>query len=98
MVDIKEYNGILITKIAGKGTKSEGPDYFLELFEPNEFGQKELGVRKDAHLWEEDPKLHPFLNKTVVIKGEAIYVKHTTFDGTIKTEDIDPIEIREIKE
>lgn len=95
MVDLKEYSGRLISKIAGEGTLSEGIEYFLELSEPNGFGQKELFVRKDAHLWEEDSMLHPFLNKFVIIIGEPIIVKHTNFDGTVKTESIDPKEINE---
>lgn len=33
------------------GTRSEGPDYYLKLDEPNEFGQRELFIRKEALLW-----------------------------------------------
>lgn len=95
MVEIKDYKGRLISKLAGEGTKSAGPEYFLELLEPNSFGQTELFVRKDAHLWEEDLRLQPFINKNVIITGESIVVKRTNFDGTTKVEGIDPIEIRE---
>jgi len=94
----KVYRGKLITKVTAEGTKSEGPSYHLELLEPNEFGQKELAVGKDAHLWEKDEKLHPFVNKMVVIMGEQVIVKHTTFNGTEKVESIFPIEIKELKE
>ena len=95
LVELKEYIGRLISKIAGEGTLSEGPEYYLELSNPNEFGQPELFVRKEAHLWEKDSMLHPFLNKIVIITGESIIVKHTNFDGTVKTESIDPKEIKE---
>lgn len=95
MVELKEYIGRLISKVAGEGTRSEGPEYYLELSEPNEFGQPELFVRKDAHLWEKDSMLQPFLNKFVIITGEPIVIKHTNFDGTVKIESIDPKEIKE---
>ena len=94
----KEYKGKLIAKVAGVGTKSEGPEYYLELLEPNEFGQKELGVGKDAHMWEKDEKLHPFVNKMVVILGEQVIVKHTTFEGTEKVESHYPIDIKELED
>ncbi len=95
MVELKEYKGKLISKVGGKGTKSEGPEYYLELLEPNEFGQTELGVIKNVHLWQEDSLLHPFLNKFVIITGESVVIKRTNFDGTIKIESIDPKEIKE---
>lgn len=95
MVEIKDYEGRLISKLGGVGTRSEGPEYFLELLQPNNFGQTELFVRKDAHLWEEDLKLQPFINKYVTITGESVIIKHTNFDGTTKVESIDPIKIKE---
>jgi len=95
MVELKEYKGKLISKVGGKGTKSEGPEYFLELSKPNDFGQTELGVRKNAHLWQEDSMLHPFLNKIVIITGEPVIIKRTNFDGTVKIESIDPKKIKE---
>ena len=95
MVELKEYKGKLISKVGGKGTQSEGPEYFLELSKPNDFGQTELGVMKNAHLWQEDSMLHPFLNKIVIITGEPVIIKRTNFDGTVKIESIDPKEIKE---
>jgi len=95
MVELKEYKGKLISKVGAKGTKSEGPEYFLELLEPNDFGQTELNVIKNVHLWQKDSMLHPFLNKIVKITGEPIIIKHTNFDGTVKIESIDPKEIKE---
>ncbi len=95
MVELKKYKGKLISKLAREGTRSEGLEYFLELLEPNDFGQTELNVIKNVHLWQEDSMLHPFLNKFVIITGEPIIIKHTNFDGTVKIESIDPREIKD---
>jgi hypothetical protein len=95
-MELKEYKGKLKTKQAGVGTKSEGPEYYLELIEPNEFGQTELFIRKEGHLWESDPNLHPFIGKNVIIIGEPMITKHVKFEGTIKSEGIDYKEIKGI--
>ena len=93
-MQMKEYKGKLISKQAHVGTLSEGADYFLELSEPNEFGQTELFIRKKGHLWEQDPNLHPFIGKEVLIIGEPMVVKHVKFDKTSKSEGIDYKEIK----
>ena len=95
-MELKEYKGILRTVQAGVGSLSEGPDYFLELTEPNDFGQTELFIRKEGHLWESDPNLHPFIGKNVIIMGEPIITKHVKIEGTEKSELIDYKEIKEI--
>ena len=86
---MKEYKGILRMKLERVGSRSEGPEYSLQLKEPNDFNQSELSIGKKAKTWEEDPNLHKYIGKTVFIMGEPIYVKHVKFDGTIKTESID---------
>ncbi len=95
-MELKEYKGKLIAHQSNVGTLSEGPDYYLELFEPNEFGQTELFIRKEGHLWEQDPKLHPFIGKKVVIIGEPIITKQVKFEGTIKEEGIEYKVIKEV--
>ncbi len=92
---MKEFNGILKMKIERVGTLSEGPEYYLKLYKPNEFGQKELPIRKTGLLWQNDPILHNFIDKNVQIIGESVIVKHVKFDGTIKTESIIYKEMKE---
>jgi hypothetical protein len=85
---LKVYYGILISRRSNIGTKSEGPEYYINLEETNEFGQTELFVRKKAHLWQADSVLHKYIGKKVKLKGEPIYSKHVKFEGKIKSEGI----------
>ena len=87
-MELKEYIGILISKKERIGTKSEGPEYYIELEEPNDFGQTELAIRKEVHLWQEDPILHRYVGQKVQLEGEPIYTKIVKFEGTIKSEGI----------
>lgn len=87
-MELKTYIGTIISKKSNVGTLSEGPDYYLKLEEPNEFGQIELFIRKEAQLWQEDPQLQPYVGKKVRLKGEPIYTKHVKFEGTSKSEGI----------
>jgi len=85
---MKEYKGKIISRMERAGTRSEGPEYFLKLDKPNKFGQLELPIRKKATLWQEDPNLHQFIEKQVVIKGESVITKHVKLDETHKSERI----------
>ena len=87
-MELKTYIGTIISKKSNVGTLSEGPDYYLKLEEPNEFGQIELFIRKEAQLWQEDPQLQPYVGKKVKLKGEPIYTKHVKFEVTSKSEGI----------
>lgn len=62
------FDGYLFSKLDCIGSKSEGPKYFLQYFD-----YKENVVIKQAHLWEEDPNLHRYLNKKVTIEGKLSY-------------------------
>jgi len=94
---IKEFKGKVFSKIERIGSRSEGPEYFLKLLKPNELNQIDLPIRKNAGLWQEDPNLHQFLGKMVIITGESIRIKHVSSDGTLKSESIAYKEIKEIK-
>ncbi len=65
---MEQFHGYLFAKLAAIGSKSEGPSYFLQ-----QFDYKEIPVIKKVYLWQEDPKLHPFLNKKVTIEGVMSY-------------------------
>lgn len=58
------FHGYLFSKLQNIGTKSEGPDYYLQLFDYHE-----VMVIKQAHAWQVDPTLHPWLNHKVAIEG-----------------------------
>ena len=62
------FDGYLFSKLDCIGSRSEGPKYFLQYFD-----YKENVVIKQAHLWEEDPNLHRYLNKKVTIEGKLSY-------------------------
>ena len=78
-MDLKTYIGTIISKTDGIGTISEGPQYYINLVEPNDFGQTELAIRKEVPLWQEDPMLQPHVGQKVQLTGEPIYTKHVKF-------------------
>jgi len=81
--------GRLKVKIVGQGTRSEGPEYWLEPIEEYKNRWNEILVRKTVHLWQDDPLLQPLVGKMVVIRGEVIETKSTIT--------IDPIDVEELK-
>ncbi len=74
---MNEIRGILFAIIKGKGTRSEGPEYFIKPLDDYKNRWSEILVRKKTHLWQKDPELHKFLDKKVLIIGEIIETKHT---------------------
>ena len=74
---MNEIRGTLFAIIKGKGTRSEGPEYFIKPLDDYKDRWSEILVRKKTHMWEKDPELHKFLNKKVLIIGEIIETKST---------------------
>ncbi len=72
-----EIRGLLFSIIEGKGTRSEGPTYFIKPLDVYKNRWSEVLVRKKTHLWEKDPVLHEFIDKKVLIIGEIIETKST---------------------
>ena len=72
-----EIRGILFAITKGKGTKSEGPEYFIKPTDDYKNRWSEILVRKKTHRWEKDLELHEFLDKKVLIIGEIIETKST---------------------
>ena len=72
---MNEIRGILFARIKGKGTRSEGPEYFIKPLDDYKNRWSEILVRKKTHLWQKDPELHKFLDKKVLIIGEIIETK-----------------------
>ena len=85
-----EIKGLLIEKIKGKGTKSEGPTYYIQPIDDYKERWDEVLVRKKGQLWEKDPLLHEFVGKKVRILGEII--------ETISTITVDHEKVEELKE
>ena len=67
-----EIKGILFSEIRGKGTRSEGPEYFIKPIDNYKERWSKVLVRKKTHMWEDDPDLHKFLNQKVLIIGDII--------------------------
>ncbi len=74
---MNEIRGILFAIIKGKGTRSEGPEYFIKPLDDYKNRWSEILVRKKTHLWQKDPELHKFIDKKVLIIGEIIETKST---------------------
>jgi hypothetical protein len=72
-----EIKGILFAVVKGKGTRSEGPEYFIKPVDGYKNRWSEVLVRKKTHMWEKDPILHQFLDKKVLIIGEIIETRST---------------------
>jgi hypothetical protein len=72
-----EISGILFAETVGKGTKSEGPNYYLQPLDDYAKRWSKILVRKKTHLWENDPVLHKFIDKKVLIHGEVIETRST---------------------
>ena len=72
-----EIRGILFSVIVGKGSRSEGPKYYIRPIDEYKNRWSEILVRKKTHLWENDPGLHKYLDKKVLILGEIIETKST---------------------
>lgn len=78
-----EIRGIIFAIIKGKGTRSEGPEYFIKPLDDYRKRWSEVLVRKKTHMWEKDPELDKFLDKKVLINGDIIETKSTiTVDYT----------------
>jgi hypothetical protein len=72
-----ELRGILFAIIEGKGTRSEGPTYFIKPLDEYKNRWSKILVRIKTHLWERDPELHKFLDKKVILIGDIIETKST---------------------
>ncbi len=66
---MEKFNGFIFAKLAQIGTRYEGPEYFLQIFE-KEKNTTEIPIRKKSQLWEIDHQLHQFLAQKVAIKGQ----------------------------
>ena len=84
-----EIRGKLIAKVFGEGTRSQGPEYYIQPIDDYKERWAEVLVRKTVHLWQDDPLLHHLIDKIIVIRGEIIETKNTIT--------VDPIEAEEIK-
>jgi len=84
-----EIRGILFAMIQGKGTRSEGPTYFIKPLDDYKNRWTEVLVRKKTHMWEKDPELHKFLDKKVMITGDIIETKSTITVDCFKIENLE---------
>ena len=84
-----EIRGVLFAVIVGKGSRSEGLKYYIRPLDEYKNRWSEIFVRKKAKSWENDPELHKFLDKPVLITGEIIETKSSIT--------IDYIEVKELK-
>ena len=84
-----EIRGVLFSVIVGKGSRSEGPKYYIRPIDEYKNRWSEVLVRKKTKSWESDPELHNFLEKPVLILGEIIETKSSIT--------VDYTEVKELK-
>ena len=84
-----EIRGVLFAEVVGKGSRSEGPKYYIRPIDEYKNRWSEILVRKKTKSWENDPELHKFLEKQVLIIGEIIETKSSIT--------VDYIEVKELK-
>ncbi len=72
-----EISGILSAETVANGTKSEGPRYYIQPLDDYANRWSKILVRKQVMLWQNDPVLHKFIGKKVIIHGEIIETKST---------------------
>lgn len=66
---MQDFHGYLFTNLEAVGTKSEGPVYFLQVFDRQTI--RRVKVLKEVYPWEKDPTLHPFLDQKITILGDS---------------------------
>ncbi|MHA1199264.1 MAG: hypothetical protein ACTSQF_07955 [Candidatus Heimdallarchaeaceae archaeon] len=64
--------GILKGKMERVGTRSEGPEYYIQPTDDYKERWDIIHVRKQTHRWEEDPNLHNLVDKEVEILADII--------------------------
>ena len=84
-----EIRGILFAITEGKGTRSEGPTYFIKPVDEYKNRWSEIFIRKKTHIWEKDPELYKFIDKKVLISGDIIETKSTNTVDYLKIETLE---------
>ena len=72
-----EISGILFSETVAEGSLSEGPRYYIQPLDDYASRWSQILVRKQVHLWQNDPMLHKFIGKKIRILGEIIETKST---------------------
>ena len=87
-INISSISGKLISKKTAEGTLSAGVLYFILPNDTYKTRYAEVSVRKKTRLWQDDPQLHPFIDKMVKIKGDVIETKNTITVDCIEIEEL----------
>jgi hypothetical protein len=66
---MENFEGYLFAKLFAIGSKSEGPEYFLQQWTDSQ-KNSDTQIKKKSNLWEEDPELHSLLGRKVSIEGK----------------------------
>ncbi len=82
---MEKFNGYLFAKLFRIGSRSEGPEYFLQQWDRQQ-RTKDTHVRKNTQPWKIDPVLHRYLAMKVIISGKLEEEEIRYEDITIKGE------------
>ena len=66
---MKKFSGFLFAKLDRIGSKSEGPEYYLQQWNDDCSITWDNHIEKKADAWETDPKLHAYLAKKATLTG-----------------------------
>ena len=80
--------GKLITKKIAENTLSAGITYFIVPNDNYKMKYAEVLIRKKTMMWQDDPQLHPFIDKIVKIKGDIIETLNSITVDCIAIEEI----------
>jgi len=75
-----KFEGYLFGKLANINTRSEGPVYYLQLW-----NEEEIEIHKKTHLWMPDQVLHEYIAQKIILFGEI------PSDQKIRYEAIEPL-------
>jgi len=73
-----KYEGFIFTKLGSIGTRSEGPEYYIQLY-----NYKEIHIIKNGITFQSDKVLDKFVGKKAIIEGEM-------FEGQLRYTKIKP--------
>jgi hypothetical protein len=79
--NMKKFDGFLFSKLFRIGTRSQGPEYFLQQWENRRKPTGDKPILKKSEAWKDDPGLQKYLGQIVTVTG-------TVVDDKIAYEDI----------
>jgi len=78
---MKKFDGFLFSKLFRIGSKSQGPEYFLQQWDDRRKPTVDAPIHKKTDAWKDDPVLQKYLGRIVTVTGAVV-------DDKIEYEDV----------